>query len=183
MALGRTALRLVVGGLFVGHGLQKLAGWFDGPGIEGASGWFESIGLRPGRRHAVAAGATEAAGGAMLAAGLATPLAAAALMSVMLTAVRKVHWQNGPWNGNGGYEFNLTLLASLFLFAEQGPGEWSLDRALGIERSGPLWGVAAVGAGAVASTALVELGRRQPPTQSEQAPASEHEVEATATAA
>jgi putative oxidoreductase len=32
MQLGLAVLRAVVGGLFMGHGLQKLAGWFGGGG-------------------------------------------------------------------------------------------------------------------------------------------------------
>ena len=38
MALGTLLLRLTVGGLFVGHGLQKLTGAFDGPGLDGVTG-------------------------------------------------------------------------------------------------------------------------------------------------
>ena len=45
-----------IGALFVGHGLQKLAGWFGGPGINGLAGGFERMGLKPGKAHAVAAG-------------------------------------------------------------------------------------------------------------------------------
>ncbi len=33
MSVGTTALRLVVGGIFVAHGLQKLTGAFGGPGL------------------------------------------------------------------------------------------------------------------------------------------------------
>ena len=64
MNLGQLAIRGVVGPLFVGHGAQKLFGWFDGHGIEGTGGAFESMGLNPGKRHAAAAGAAEAIGGA-----------------------------------------------------------------------------------------------------------------------
>src|SRR5690242_17939527 len=95
MKLGRLILRVVIGGLFVGHGTQKLFGWFGGAGIEETAGFFESVGLRPGERHARAAGATEATAGALLAVGLATPLAAAGLAGVMLTAIAKVHARNG----------------------------------------------------------------------------------------
>ncbi len=42
------------------------------------------------------AGAAEAGGGALLAAGLLTPLAAALITSVMTTAIRTVHRQQGP---------------------------------------------------------------------------------------
>ena len=56
MDIGRTALRLVIGPLFVGHGTQKLFGWFGGHGLEGTAGFFEGkLGLKPGKRHATAA--------------------------------------------------------------------------------------------------------------------------------
>jgi putative oxidoreductase len=69
--------------------------------------FFESVGLRPGRRNALAAGAAETGGGILFAAGLATPLAAAALSSVMLTALRTVFGQDGIRLGKGGYEILL----------------------------------------------------------------------------
>ena len=49
MGLGKLILRATVGGYFVGHGMQKLAGWFGGGGLEGTGETFEQIGLRPGR--------------------------------------------------------------------------------------------------------------------------------------
>ena len=79
--------RLLLGGLFFGHGAQKLFGWFGGYGPEGTGGFFESLGVKPGRQHAMAAGASEMGGGALLAAGLATPAAAAAITGVMTTAI------------------------------------------------------------------------------------------------
>src|SRR5206468_3687759 len=84
----RAQPRVVVGGLFVGHGTQKLFGWFGGYGPDGPGQFFESIGLRPGRRNAMVAGASEAGGGALLALGLFTPLAGALLTGVMVQAVR-----------------------------------------------------------------------------------------------
>ncbi|MGH3003625.1 MAG: DoxX family protein, partial [Gaiellaceae bacterium] len=57
--MGRLLLRAVVGGIFVGHGTQKLFGWFGGPGLEGTAGFMESLGLRPGKRHAVLGSAAE----------------------------------------------------------------------------------------------------------------------------
>ena len=90
-------LRLSVGGFFIGHGTQKLFGWFGGHGLDATGQAFESMGLRPGKRNAIAAGAAEAGGGALLALGLATPLAGAALTATMLTAIHRVHLKNGPW--------------------------------------------------------------------------------------
>jgi putative oxidoreductase len=49
MSLGRLALRSAVGGLFIGHGTQKLFGWFDGYGLEPTAQMFGSLGLRPAK--------------------------------------------------------------------------------------------------------------------------------------
>jgi putative oxidoreductase len=65
--------RVLLGGLFIGHGTQKLLGWFGGPGPDGTGGFFEALGLRPGRQHAIAAGTAEAGGGALLALGWRRP--------------------------------------------------------------------------------------------------------------
>jgi putative oxidoreductase len=161
VAFGRLLLRLLIGVLFVGHGTQKLLGWFGGGGLEQTGGFFESLGLRPGRRHAAAAGAAEAGGGALLALGLATPLAASALIAVMSTAIRKVHLQNGIWVSEGGFEYNAVLIAALALLAEAGPGSLSLDSALGIERKGLRWGLAALAGGAVASAVAIKIGEAE----------------------
>src|ERR1700760_357045 len=127
MKIGRLLLRLTVGGFFFGHGTQKLFGWFGGHGIEATSNMFESLGMRPGKRNAVAAGVAGAAAGAALAVGFATPLAAGALTSVMLTAIHRVHLKNGPWVTNGGYEYNVVLIAAALTLAEIGPGALSVD--------------------------------------------------------
>lgn len=163
MNVARLAARVVIGGLFIGHGTQKLRGWFGGPGLEGTAGMMESLEMHPPRRNAVAAGATETVGGAMLAAGFATPLASAALIGTMITAVRKVHLPKGPWNMEGGYEYNLVLISALLALAEEGPGDVSLDAALGIERTGVNWALFALAVGAGASTAAIEAGRRSAP--------------------
>jgi len=149
MKVGRLLLRLVVGGLFVGHGTQKLFGWFGGQGLDATAQGFEQLGLRPGRRNAIAAGGAEAGGGALLVLGLATPLAASVLTATMLTAIYRVHAKNGPWLSNGGYEYNLVMIAAALALAEAGPGALSLDAALGGERSGTGWALAAMGAGAL----------------------------------
>jgi putative oxidoreductase len=162
MKFGLTILRLVIGTLFVGHGTQKLFGWFGGHGLEGTGQFFESLGLRPGRKHATAAGAAEAGGGAALALGLFTPAAAATLIGVMSQAIRTVHLKNGPWVTEGGYEYNLALIAMLVALADVGPGDISLDHGLGIELNGPLVAVLAL-AGGVAGATLVTRSEQNDP--------------------
>jgi putative oxidoreductase len=161
--MGRFLLRVLVGSLFVGHGTQKLFGWFGGGGLDETAGAFESMGLRPGKAHAAAAGAAEAGGGLLLALGLATPLAGASLIGVMLTAIRKVHLQNGVWVSEGGFEYNAVLIGAVTLLVESGPGPVSLDRALGGERKGIGWAIAALAGGAFASTAILARAARAEP--------------------
>jgi putative oxidoreductase len=185
MKIGRSLLRLTVGGFFFGHGTQKLFGWWGGHGIEPTSQMFEGLGMRPGRRNALAAGLAESAGGAALAAGFATPLAAGALTSVMLTAIHRVHLKNGPWVTQGGYEYNVVLIAAVLALAEVGPGDLSLDHALGQERSGPGWALlsAAIGvAGAVGAHQLAKAYPEPPAPPAPPAAATDASANATAPA-
>jgi putative oxidoreductase len=160
MKVGRLLIRAVIGGLFIGHGTQKLFGWFNGPGPDGTAQMMDKLEMRPARAHGLTAGLTETVGGSLLAAGLATPVAAAGLIGVMITAIRKVHLSNGVWITKGGYEYNLVLIAALLALVDGGPGALSADRLLHIERTGPAWSVAALATGAAASAAAIELGRR-----------------------
>ncbi len=161
MKLGRFLLRVVIGGLFIGHGTQKLFGWFGGPGLEGAGQMMGSLRLHPPKENARLAGLAEAGGGTLLVLGLATPLAAASVMGVMITAIRTVHAKNGPWNSSGGYEYNLVLIAALLGLVDGGPGKWSMDRALGIHDTGLLWALLSLGTAATASALTVSRGNRE----------------------
>ncbi len=181
-SIGRLILRVTVGALFFGHGTQKLFGWFGGQGLDATAQGFHHLGMRPGRRNAIAAGAAEAGGGAALALGLATPLAASALTATMLTAINRVHLKNGPWATNGGYEYNLVLIAVVLALSDVGPGELSLDHALGQERSGPGWTLAALGlgvAGAVGAHLLAESTPADDAAPQEPAPETTAQAEAT----
>jgi putative oxidoreductase len=160
MRAGRLIARVIDGGLFIGHGTQKLFGWFGGPGPEGFEKVTEKLELYPPRRNALAASLAETGGGAMLAAGALTPVAGGVLTGVMITAIRKVHFPNGFWNTNGGYEFNLALIAAIAALVDGGPGSLSVDHALGIDETGPAWALASLAGGAAASTLVIEMGRR-----------------------
>jgi putative oxidoreductase len=159
MNVGLLVLRLVVGLLFAAHGAQKLFGIFGGHGLRGTAGFFEGIGLKPGQIHASAAGLMEFGGGILLALGLLTPFAAAALIAVMTAAVITVHAPKGLWNTGGGYEYNLVLAAVAFALAAVGAGAWSLDQALSLSVHGMLWGVGALLVGAIGGLGAVVSGR------------------------
>ncbi len=179
MKLGRLMLRAAVGGFFVGHGTQKLFGWFGGNGLGATASGFESMGLRPGKLQATAAGVAESAGGAALALGYQTPLASATLISVMLTAINRVHLKNGPWASKGGYEYNVVLLAAAAALAEAGPGGLSLDALRGKEKEGAKWGLLALALG-VAGAAGAHVYSEQQAAKAAPVPASSNGSAATA---
>jgi putative oxidoreductase len=180
MDLALLVLRLVVGLFFAGHGAQKLWGAFGGHGVQGTAQFFESIGVRPGRRNAVFAGWSEFLGGALLALGLFTPLAALLIISVMTTAVLSVHAKNGPWVSDGGFEYNFVLIATAFVLAAN-PGDWSLDAAFGLgEIHGTAFALAALALGAIGGYLALAAGRSAklagaPPTPTARAQESRFE--------
>jgi putative oxidoreductase len=160
MDLGLLLLRVVVGAVLAAHGAQKLFGLFGGFGIQGTGGWLESLGFRPGAAYARINGLTEFGGGLLLAVGLLTPFAAAAIIGVMITAIATVHWDKGFFNTAGGYEFNLTLIAASIALAMTGAGAYSLDYALDLGLSGIVWGLAALALGGLG--AALTLSMRKP---------------------
>lgn len=161
MSYGLLLIRLVLGATMSAHGAQKLFGSFGGPGRAGTAGFFAGIGLQPARELAVVAGLAELCGGILLALGLFTPFAAFAIAVVMVTAVSAVHWKNGFFAGNGGFEFNLLIYAVVVGLAAIGPGRFSLDHAAAWDDnlSGLWWGVGVLGASVIAGLAAIELGR------------------------
>jgi putative oxidoreductase len=158
MSYGLLLLRLVVGLAFIGHGTQKLLGWFGGHGPKGTGGFFTSQGYRAGVLMAVSAGLCEAGGGALLALGLGTPLAAALLATVMINAIASVTFRKGfMW----GSELELLYLTVAVSIAAIGPGRLSLDRAIGWEDdiSGVWCGLAVLGVALLLSVLTLIVGR------------------------
>ena len=185
MSLGLLVLRITIGGILAGHGAQKLFGWFGGHGREGTGSAFESLGrqLAPARRDpiviieraqlaqpltrrgqrgglpmALLAGASEAGGGLLIALGLLTPLAGAMISGAMLTALWTVHRGSGLWANNGGFEYHLVLIAALFAITAVGPGNASLDNAIGLNLAGLGWACAELGAAILGSWTTVVVG-------------------------
>jgi putative oxidoreductase len=178
MRFGRLIARLILGAIFIGHGTQKWFGWFDGPGLKGTRKMVAALDMRPVQENAIAVSASETIGGAMVAAGALTPVGASALIATMITAIRKVHFTNGLWNADKGYEFNLALIAALLVLIDGGPGPLSVDRALGIECTGSRWALATLATGAAGSALAIEAGRRR--TQEERSSESEQSAEPVA---
>ncbi len=147
------------------HGAQKLFGWFGGGGPRGTAGSFKNMGFRASSVLAILAGLGEC-GGLAFAAGFLTPLAALGIATVMINAIGAVHWPNGFFNGKGGFEFNLTLLAVAIAVAATGPGRFSVDHAVGWDDdlSGAWWSVGVLAAAAAISLVTLSVLRRRAPS-------------------
>ena len=164
MALDKVVLRGVVGGLMMGHGLQKLNGSFGGPGLDGTEQAMKGLGLYPPEYHARAVALTETIGGGLTALGFLSPLGPAMVMGTMAVAIHKVHWKNGLWNNKQGYEFNLTLIAASFALAAErarAPVD-RLDAAQAAQGAG--WALAAAAAAGGAATAVLRLSEKMAPS-------------------
>ncbi|GAA1190953.1 hypothetical protein GCM10009654_55470 [Streptomyces hebeiensis] len=150
---GLLALRLGMGGVLAAHGAQKLFGWFGGGGIGGTAQAMEAMGYRPGRPSAVASGLAEAGGGTLLALGLSTPAAAAAVGGNMAAAV-SVQAPNGFFSQEGGFEYPALLGWAASGVGLAGPGRLSLDHLTGHRFDRP-WLVPAAFAVTGAATTVV----------------------------
>lgn len=152
--LGLLALRVGTGGVLLAHGSQKLLGWFGGGGLQSTAAAMESMGFTPGRESALAAGLGEAGGGALLALGLATPVAGAAAAGAMAGAV-SVHAPAGFFAHQGGFEYPALLGFVAAGLGLAGPGRYSLDHLAGHRLNRPGTVLLAFAVSAAAATAVV----------------------------
>ncbi|MFF5014824.1 DoxX family protein [Streptomyces sp. NPDC001165] len=154
---GLLLVRLTFGLLMAAHGAQKLFGIFGGDGLTATGRSFASIGYRPGKLFAVIGGLSEFLGGLGLALGLFTPLAAAALIGMMINAMVTVSGAHGLWDADGGVEYSVCITVVAIAIAAIGPGRLALDRFFRWGTGG--WGEAAfaLGLGGVAAAITLSL--------------------------
>ncbi|MFJ1705507.1 DoxX family protein [Kitasatospora sp. NPDC088346] len=153
---GLLLLRLALGLTMAAHGSQKLFGWFGGGGIDGTGQFFTASGYPAGDAMAVVAGLSEILGGLALAVGLFTPLAAAAIVGVMVNALAVT--RGGGFFAPEGSEYELLLTAGAVALALTGPGGYAVDRYLPVLRAHRLaYGAAAVVAGLLTAGVVLLL--------------------------
>jgi putative oxidoreductase len=121
-------LRLALGIVIFPHGAQKLLGWFGGGGVSGTMGFFETLGIPALLTWLVIL--AEFFGSLALLAGFLTRLCAAGIGCVMLGAIYHVHWENGFFMGDGGFEYHLLALGVVLALLITGGGRASVDQAL-----------------------------------------------------
>lgn len=127
---GISLLRVVTGLTFMAHGSQKLFGWFGGYGLAGVAQWMESLGITPGYLMAALAGSAEFFGGLALVVGLLVRPAAVSLLVAMLVAIVSVHWANGFFITESGFEYAMILGLISAVILIEGAGKLSLDRRI-----------------------------------------------------
>lgn len=62
--------------------------------------------------------------------------------------------------GEWGWEYNAVLIGAVTALAETGPGDLSLDHALGVERRGSAWAIASLASGAATAALTMLAGSR-----------------------
>lgn len=117
---GITALRVVTGIVFMGHGWPKFQG------LDGTAEFLASKSIPMANAMAPLVASVELIGGAMLVLGLFTRIISALQAFTMLVAVLLVHFSNGMF-GQGGYQWALLLLAASVCTMLEGGGKASLD--------------------------------------------------------
>lgn len=144
---GLLIIRVFLGVSLAYHGYNKI---FGGGGIAGTAGWFASLGMKAPKLQARGAAFTEIVAGLLFAVGLFTPLAASAIIGLMVVAIVTVHWKVGffIFLPNGGWEYCASILVTAWGVACVGAGDTSLDSAWSIN-FGDNWAAAtpAVGVG------------------------------------
>lgn len=132
---GLLIIRLFLGISLAYHGYNKV---FGGGGLTGTAGWFGSLGMKAPKLQARGAALTEILAGLMFALGLLTPLAAAAMIGLMVVAIVTVHWKVGffIFLPNGGWEYCASILVTAWGIAAIGAGSASLDDAWSLDLGG-----------------------------------------------
>ncbi len=127
-------LQLLLGGVFIAHGAQKLFGVFQGPGITGMTAMLLKLGFDPAFFWAWVASIVEFFGGLFIFFGFLTRIWAVLIIVEMIVAIIKVNWAMGFFWTKGGLEFPLTLGVIALALVLVGPGFLSVDRAIGLEK-------------------------------------------------
>ena len=131
-SLAMLLLRLALGAVFIYHGSQLCFGAFDGPGVAKFAQMMEEkhLPLLPATAWAYMAAYGEFLGGCGVFLGLLARLATLPLIVTMLVAIATVHAKNGFSMQNGGYEYNVVLIAIAAAILLVGPGLVSVDAFL-----------------------------------------------------
>ena len=161
--IGLLLLRLGIGGVVFAHGAQKVFGLWGGTGIAGFANNLEGLGYQQATTLSWVTGVTELIAGAFIVLGLLTPLAAAAVLAIMINAVLlklgNGFFVTGP-TGSDAIEYSGVLGLGAACLVLTGPGRIALDNGRAWHRRPASWGVLALVIGVAAAVLVYVLLRR-----------------------
>jgi putative oxidoreductase len=137
--LGLLLLRLAVGALLIGHGLQKAFGWWNGPGFGGFEKSLTDMGFQHGDILTYVATGGQIAAGVLLVLGLFTPLAAAGALAYLVNGVlaeAMIAHEQARLSSflTDGHEYKVILICVVSAIILIGPGRYGLDAGRGWAR-------------------------------------------------
>lgn len=157
---GLLVLRLALGAVFLAHGIKHVRN------KKGTMKWTESIGFSSPTVQWFFMSFAEIGVGVSLVLGLLTSVGAGGLIALMSVAFWTVHRHAGFWvtaRPDEGWEYVFVLGAAATALALFGPGEWSVDDAIGIADSLDAWvGLILVIGGVAAAAAQLAVFYRNP---------------------
>jgi len=110
-------IRAAMGTIFIVHSLKK----FDPSWQE----WLMTIGIPPEMQLPIAL--AELIGGICLVVGVLTRVAASIMAVILLGAIFHIRWENGFFISDGGWEWDLIMLAAVLTIIVAGPGRISIS--------------------------------------------------------
>lgn len=109
-------IRAAIGAIFIVHSIKK----FDPSWQE----WLIGVGLPPELQLPIAL--AEFIGGIMLIGGVLTRITASIFSIISLGAIFHIRWENGFFVSQGGWEWDLVMLAAQLSIIAAGPGRISI---------------------------------------------------------
>ena len=111
-------IRASIGAIFIVHSIKK----FDPSWQE----WLVGIGVPPELQIPIAL--AEFVGGIMLILGVLTRITGVIFSIILLGAIFHIRWENGFFVSQGGWEWDLIMLAAVLSIIAVGPGKISISR-------------------------------------------------------
>ena len=158
-SVGTLALRVIIGTIFFMNETAVL-GWFDGQGgLAGEREFVAILGYEPATPLTWLLVLTGIATGVCLILGFATPLASAGAIGISFNVIFHAAWKQGFLGGEAGpgYVLSAVLAVGALALALIGPGQYSVDRALGWSLRGNRWGAFALALGVGMGTVVLTV--------------------------
>ena len=157
--LGLLVLRVAVGALLIGHGLQKMFGWWGGEGLAGFREYLTEVGFRNADILSYVGAGGLIAAGVLLVLGLFTPIAAAGALAYLVPAIlaEVLDAHNDARLSMffaDGHEYEVVMVCVVAAIVLIGPGCYGLDAGRGWARRPFIGSLAALVLGVGAGVAI-----------------------------